>query len=202
MFLSTDKITSLAKANPQLHNQIEHAKRSLQYFDRSCMEYLNKSPVLDCLLGFSEEVPLHVRRARLNYVKMQSVVLSVIKRNRELIKGGVFNITSFVKRLKAISFLEEKGMVTLAKSIARGELDPEAVATVDLLSAEEISKPILNKFAAAAKRCQDAISHLSAEFAELESDLAKHQDNLSAFEEEAMEFQEIVSACGCTLQTN
>jgi CRP-like cAMP-binding protein len=195
MFLSYDKITSLARANPQLQSRIQHAKRSLLYFDRSCMEYLSKAPVLDCLLWFDEQLPSQVRRARLNFMKMQSVVLSVIKRNRELMVGGVFDISSFLKRLKAITFLEEKGMVTLAKCIARGELDPEVVATVDLLSAEEITKPILNKFAAAARKCEDAISRISLEFTRLESSLARHQDSFSAFEDEAHELQEIVSAC-------
>lgn len=194
LVMNYSTITKLAKSHPTLNIQVEHAKRSLIVFDHSCMEYLKRAPIIDCVPMFNELDSLSDKKYTLNRGKVQNAIISVIKRNRELSKGGIPNVKNFVKKLKAIKIAEDKGLISIARDIARGEVDPDVIKAADILDLDEISKPLLNKFAMAAKQSKEAIGTVREHYSNVEDNLTSQDQRISSFAIEVEEFREIVKA--------
>mmetsp|Transcript_17298 Transcript_17298/g.31132 ORF Transcript_17298/g.31132 Transcript_17298/m.31132 type:complete len:849 (+) Transcript_17298:1305-3851(+) len=182
------------KLNTRLKDLIDQAKGSLEVFDNSCNEKLIRAPLIDYLPMFTPNHILIERKLFMSRLKLQNAIIRVIKRNREISVKGTLNISNFLKKLNAIKSAEEMGLVELAKDIASGEVDPEVIETANLLSPDEVAKPMLNKFAMAAKESVKAVGKAGEQFEEVEAELLKQQYNLDSFINEVEELREMVMA--------
>lgn len=62
-----------------------------------------------------------------------------------------------VSKIKAITEAERKGRIEVARLIAGGDIPPEAILGVDLLTPKEYNNPLLTQFAAKAAEMQNCL---------------------------------------------
>lgn len=189
--ISLETIERLSKGNTQFRSQVESTKKSLLVFDNSCMEELKRAPLFDCLPLLTGQDIFKRRSVRARY-RFQNAMVTVIKRNREIRMTGIPNIANFILRLRAVMLAEDRGLHSIARDIAKGDIDPDVIHSADLLNLQEISKPLLNKFAVAAKHCKEMMDFLNNEFGELTNMLRSQKDKIEMFSDDAQEYRDMV----------
>jgi voltage-gated potassium channel len=191
--LSMEKLERLAKTNGDLRNQMEKIKTSLTVYDNSQKDYIKKAPNIDCIQNFPPGESRYRKRVWRSNLKIKNAIVRIICRNREIKLGGSPNIQNLCVKLKAVIRAEEKGLHKLAKEIARGEVDPDVINSVELLSLEEISRPLLKKFASVAMRSKDMVDSLNLKFSSVTAMLKAQQAKVQLCSGEVNEFSEIVA---------
>jgi CRP-like cAMP-binding protein len=192
--LSLASIKRIARTNRQLNTQNKQVKTSLLKFDTCRLETLKQAPLLDCLPMYPVDITEDSFKSIRASIRFKTAVISVTKRSREIKLTNKLSITNFVKKLKAIMQAEERGLVMIARDIAKGDIDPEVIDSADLLDLSEISKPLLNKFAAAAKQCKSIITFLEEHFSSLTSITGEHKDKIERFRDNIEEVRMMVTA--------
>lgn len=190
--INVAKLDKLAKSHSQLHSQLEAVRRKVNVFDRSRLELLKLAPLVDCLPQWEVDDPPSKRKSQKARILLQSALITVIKRNREIKMRGIPNISTFVARLKAIITAEDRGMFTIARDIAKGNIEPEIIDSADLLSINEITKPLLNMFAIAAKQVREMIDNFKGRFIRISNVFRTQQVQLEEFSEHLEDLRQIV----------
>jgi hypothetical protein len=120
--LSLESIKRIARTHPQLNLQVEAVKSSLLKFDFCCLETLKRAPLLDCLPMYPFDITEDSFKSIRASIRFKTAVISVTKRSREINLIQKLTVNNFVKMLKAIMLAEERGLVIIARDIAKGDI--------------------------------------------------------------------------------
>jgi voltage-gated potassium channel len=191
--LSMEKVERLSKTNWILRSQMDKVKGFLTVYDNSQKDYIKKVPNIDCIQHFPPGEARYRKRAWRSNLKIKNAIVRVICRNREIKRSGIPNIQNLCYKLRAVIEAEEKGMHKLAKEIAKGDIDPDVMSTVELLSIEEISRPLLKKFASVAMKSKSMVGSLNDKFSSVTQMLEELQTKVQLCSGEINEFSVIVA---------
>lgn len=194
LILNIPKLERLAKNNLQLRNQMEKAKNSLSVYDTACMTYIKKAPNIDVIYNFPITDSLYRRKQWRLRLKFKNSIVRVICRNREIKMSGIPNVRNLCLKLRAVITAEERGLHKLAKEIARGEVDPDVIGSVDLLNLDEITRPLLKKFALVAKQSKLMIEFLDEKFNSISNMLSRQHEKVEMCSDEVKDFNGIVDS--------
>jgi len=190
--LNINVLNHLAKTNVQLRTQMERANSSLSVYDNACMSYIKKAPNIDIINNYSINESRYRKKLFRFKLKFKNAVVRILIRSREIKLNGIPNVRNLCLKLRAVIQAEERGLHKLAKEIARGEVDPDVIGSVDLLNLEEISRPLLKKFALVAKQSKSMVEFLNEKFLSISGMLDKQHEKVEACSGEVLEFSEIV----------
>lgn len=194
LVLNISTLERLAKSHSavQLRNQMEKEKSNLVVFDKGSMSIIKKVPSIDIINNFPADESRY-RRKQWNYkLKLTNAALRVINRNREIKVNGIPNVRNLCIKLRAVIQADERGFHKLSKEIARGEVDPDVMGSIDLLNLDEISRPLLKKFALVAKQSTLMVDFLNDKFNSISFMLSKQNEEVKLCDGEVKGFAQIV----------
>lgn len=173
LYLTTDKLDKLMKTKPKLKTRIDLVKEKLMYRDLESGEAVFEVPIIDVYKNFADKAK---RRLWLNMLKFKNRVLAIAFRKRTLHMLKISDIRGLVIKLKAINQANDAGYPDLARKIALGEADVEAVKTIGILDSREMANPLLTQFAAKVASVREVSASVEEKLQTVQSYLKlKHQ---------------------------
>mmetsp|Transcript_14030 Transcript_14030/g.26271 ORF Transcript_14030/g.26271 Transcript_14030/m.26271 type:complete len:855 (+) Transcript_14030:2623-5187(+) len=166
LYITTSEIEDLMKHILPLKGKVEAVRAEKMRYDSICGEVIKIVPPIDFTRSFLHATP-HKKRATKNTLKLKNSVISFLIRKRLAKISGLENIKSMVLRLKAMMKAEAAGYVSLARKIASGEVNPEAVEAIGVLNEEELKIPLLTQFAVKVQGVKGIASFLEGKMVQL-----------------------------------
>mmetsp|Transcript_26614 Transcript_26614/g.47861 ORF Transcript_26614/g.47861 Transcript_26614/m.47861 type:complete len:855 (-) Transcript_26614:1837-4401(-) len=191
LYLSMEKLEKLAKARPKLKLRIDQVKEKLMYRDTESGEIVRDVPLIDIQKNIPDK---NLFRVWNNFLKFKNRVLDITLRKRTLHILKISDLKGLVIKLKAINQANDAGYPDLARKIALGEADVEAVKTIGILDSREMSNPLLTQFAAKVASVREVTSSVEQKLKSVQSYLKLKHQNMTSLQSNMTHISSLLQA--------
>jgi CRP-like cAMP-binding protein len=199
MCLPMHKLEKIAKSYPKLKACIDKAKGELMYRDSESGEVVRDVPLIDVSKDFQDKDKM---RLWTNMLRFKNRALAITFRKRTLHMLKISDIKGLVIKLKAINQANDAGYPDLARKIANGEADIEAVKTIGILDSREMADPLLTQFAVKVASVREVSTSVDTKLVSIADNLKLKQQHLISLKDNLSQTRKILQFLDDHLRTS
>jgi CRP-like cAMP-binding protein len=173
LWITAHDIEDLMKTSQALKHGVEAIRAKRLKFDAICGEVLKLVPPIDLTRSFRDSTPLS-RRVWKSHLKLKNSVIAFLLRKRQARQSGLLDVKSMVLRIKSMMKAEDAGYISLARKIASGVINTQAVEAIGLLNEHELMNPLLIQFTVEVKEVVQIATNLQSSMAKLTEIVEPH----------------------------
>jgi hypothetical protein len=166
LFITAHEIEDLMKTSQPLKQGVKAIRAKRLKFDTICGEVLKLVHPIDLTRSFKDSTPLS-RRLWKSHLKLKNSIISFLLRKRQARQSGLSDVKSMVLRIKSMMKAEDAGYLSLARKIASGVINTQAVEAIGLLNEDELMNPLLIQFTVEVKEVVQIATQLQSSMAKL-----------------------------------
>jgi hypothetical protein len=193
------KLEKIAKSYPKLKACIDKAKGELMYRDSESGEVVRDVPLIDVSKDFQDKDKM---RLWTNMLRFKNRALAITFRKRTLHMLKISDIKGLVIKLKAINQANDAGYPDLARKIANGEADIEAVKTIGILDSREMADPLLTQFAVKVASVREVSTSVDTKLVSIADNLKLKQQHLISLKDNLSQTRKILQFLDDHLRTS